>query len=407
MTEPNTAPPCVWHNARLVTMQPDRPGLDVVEPGAIAARAGRISFAGAETDLPSHWTGAQWIDCEGRWITPGLIDCHTHLVYGGDRALEFEQRLAGVTYAEIARAGGGIVSTVRATRQASEEDLTTSALPRLDALISEGVTTIEIKSGYGLDVETERRQLRAARQLGCERDITVRTSFLGAHVVPTEAADNRTGYIDTVCNVMLPAVAAENLADAVDAFCESLAFSPQETSRIFVAARAHGLPVRLHADQLSNLHGAALAARFGALSADHLEYTDDAGAAAMAAAGTVAVLLPGAFYFIRETQVPPVDSFRRHGVPIALATDCNPGTSPMTSLLLAMNMGATLFRLTVAECLAGVTREAARALGLLHETGSLEAGKWCDLAIWDIERPAELAYRIGFNPLHARVWRGR
>jgi imidazolonepropionase len=404
---PNGPLPRVWHNARLVTMRPDRPDLDVMERGAIAARDGRIAFAGAAADLPSGWHAAERIDCEGRWITPGLIDCHTHLVYGGNRAHEFEQRLAGVSYAEIARAGGGIVSTVRATRQANEDELTALALPRLDALIGEGVTTIEIKSGYGLDLETERRQLRVARRLGRERGVTVSTSFLGAHVVPAEMADDRTGYIDAICKLMLPAIAAESLADAVDAFCESLAFSPDETARIFTAARAHGLPVRLHADQLSNLHGAALAARFGALSADHLEYTDDAGAAAMAAAGTVAVLLPGAFYFIRETQVPPVEAFRRHGVPIALATDCNAGTSPMTSLLLAMNMGATLFRLTVAECIAGVTREAARALGLSQETGSLEAGKWCDLAIWDIERPAELAYRIGFNPLHARVWRGR
>jgi imidazolonepropionase len=407
MTEPTNPPPRVWHNARLVTMRPDRPGLGVVERGAVAARDGRIGFAGADADLPSGWNGAERIDCEGRWITPGLIDCHTHLVYGGNRAHEFEQRLAGVSYAEIARAGGGIVSTVRATRQASEDELVTLALPRLDALIGEGVTTIEIKSGYGLDLETERRQLRAARRVGRERGVTVSTSFLGAHVVPAEMADDRAGYIDAMCKVMLPAIAAEGLADAVDAFCETLAFSPEETSRIFAAARAHGLPVRLHADQLSNLHGAALAAGFGALSADHLEYTDEAGAAAMAAAGTVAVLLPGAFYFIRETQVPPVEAFRRHGVPIAVATDCNPGTSPMTSLLLAMNMGATLFRLTVAECIAGVTREAARALGLWQETGSLEAGKWCDLAIWDIEQPAELVYRIGFNPLHARVWRGR
>jgi len=407
MTEPNNPPPRVWHNARLVTMRPDHPGLDVVARGAVAARNGRIAFAGADADLPSGWNGAERIDCEGRWITPGLIDCHTHLVHGGNRAHEFEQRLAGVSYAEIARAGGGIVSTVRATRQASEDELVTLALPRLDALIGEGVTTIEIKSGYGLDLETERRQLRAAHRLGRERGVTISTSCLGAHVVPAEMADDRAGYIDAICDVMLPAIAAEGLADAVDAFCELLAFSPDETSRVFAAARAHGLPVRLHADQLSNLHGAALAAGFGALSADHLEYTDEAGAAAMAAAGTVAVLLPDAFYFMRETQVPPVEAFRRHGIPIAVATDCNPGTSPMTSLLLAMNMGATLFRLTVAECIAGVTREAARALGLWQETGSLEAGKWCDLAIWDIERPAELAYRIGFNPLYTRVWRGR
>jgi imidazolonepropionase len=276
MIEPNDASPRVWHNARLVTMRPDSPGLGMVERGAVAARDGRIAFAGADADLPSGWNDTERIDCEGRWITPGLIDCHTHLVYGGNRAHEFEQRLAGVSYAEIARASGGIVSTVRATRQASEDELPMLALPRLDALIDEAVTTIEIKSGYGLDLETERRQLRAARQLGRERGVTVSSSFLGAHVVPAEMADDRGGYIDAICDVMLPAIAAEGLADAVDAFCETVAFSPEETSRVFAAARAHGLPVRLHADQLSNLRGAALAARFGALSADHLEYTDEA-----------------------------------------------------------------------------------------------------------------------------------
>ncbi len=373
----------------------------------IAATDGRIVYAGPAADAPSALDAKQRTNCDGRWIMPGLIDCHTHLVYGGNRAQEFEQRLAGASYEEIARAGGGIVSTVKATRHASAEQLVAAALPRLDALIAEGVTSIEIKSGYGLELDTERRQLQAARRLGNERAVSVRTSFLGAHTVPPEMKGNSTGYIDAICETMLPEIAAEGLADAVDAFCEGIAFSPDETARVFAKARALGLPVRLHADQLSNLHGAALAARFGALSADHLEYADDEGIAAMGQAGTVAVVLPGAFYFIRERQVPPIDAMRRHQVPIALGTDSNPGSSPLTSLLLAMNMGATLFRLTVDECIAAVTREAARALGLFAEKGSLERGKYCDLAIWDIERPAELVYRMGFNPLHARVWHGK
>lgn len=397
----------IWHNARLATMRADRPDLGEIEHGVIAARGGYIVYAGAAADFPADADAIEWIDCEGRWITPGLVDCHTHLVYGGNRAHEFELRLMGASYEEIARAGGGIVSTVAATRKASEAELVASTLPRLDALIGEGATTVEIKSGYGLDTETEMRQLTAARSLGRERPVAIRTSFLGAHALPAEAVGNKDHYIDLVCNEMLPAVAKAGLADAVDAFMEGIAFSAAQTARVFEAARTVGLPVKLHADQLSNLGGAALAAKFSALSADHLEHTDEAGAAAMAKAGTVAVLLPGAFYFIRETQKPPVEAFRQRGVPMALATDCNPGSSPLTSLLLAMNMGATLFRMTVAECLAGITREGARALGVLDETGTLEAGKWCDLAIWDIERPAELVYRIGFNPLHRRVWRGQ
>ena len=344
--------------------------------------------------------------CEGRWITPGLIDCHTHLVYGGDRAHEFELRLAGATYEEIARAGGGILSTVKATRAATEDELVAQALPRLDALIAEGVTTVEIKSGYGLDMETEARQLRAARRLAAERPVSVATTFLGAHALPPEA-DDKDAYIDRLCAQTLPAIAEAKLADAVDAFCEGIAFCGAQTARVFEVARRLGLPVKLHADQLSNLGGAALAARYGALSADHLEYTDEAGAAAMAKAGTVAVLLPGAFYFLRETQKPPVEHFRQHGARMAIATDCNPGSSPLTSLLLTMNMAATLFRLTVEEIIAGVTREAARALGRLPEVGTLEAGKWCDLAIWNVERLAELPYRMGFNPAACRVWRGR
>jgi imidazolonepropionase len=395
----------IWRRSRLATLSPFRQGLGLIDDGLIAAQGGRIVYAGPASDAPAL-DAKQQIDCDGRWITPGLIDCHTHLVYGDNRALEFEQRLAGASYEEVARAGGGIVSTVKATRQASTDQLVEAALPRLDALMAEGVTTIEIKSGYGLQLDTERRQLQAARRLADERAVSVRTTFLGAHAVPPEMAGNKAGYIDSVCNEMLPTIAAEGLADAVDAFCEGIAFSVEQTAQVFAKAQALGLPVRLHADQLSNLHGAALAARFGALSADHLEYADEDGVAAMARAGTVAVVLPGAFYFIREKQLPPIDAMRRHRVPIALATDCNPGTSPLTSLLLTMNMGATLFRLNVDECIAAVTREAARALGLLDQTGSLDEGKRCDLAIWDIERPAELVYRMGFNPLHARVWSG-
>ena len=396
----------VWRGARLATLAPDRPGLGLVEDGLVACQDGRILYAGPANEAPAL-EGAETIDCEGRWITPGLIDCHTHLVHGGDRAHEFELRLAGASYEAIARAGGGIVSTVAATCAATPADLAQASLARLDALIAEGATTVEVKSGYGLSLEAERKQLQVARHLGEARPVTIRTTFLGAHALPAEAAGDKDGYIDKVCQEMLPAIARDGLADAVDAFCEDIAFSPDQVRRVFAAATALGLPVKLHADQLSNLHGAALAAEFAALSADHLEHTDEAGVEAMAAAGTVAVLLPGAYYFVRETKSPPVACFRERRVPIALATDCNPGTSPLTSLLLTMNMGATLFRMTVEECLAGVTREAARALDLSAETGTLEPGKACDLAIWDIERPAELVYRIGFNPLHARVWRGQ
>jgi imidazolonepropionase len=396
----------VWHRCRLATLSPRREGLGIVEDGMIAARDGIIVYAGPKADAPSNLDGAERTDCEGRWITPGLVDCHTHLVYGGNRAEEFELRLAGASYEEIARRGGGIVSTVKATRAASEDELVLGAQRRLDALIAEGVTSIEIKSGYGLELATERRQLRAARQLAHDNPITVRTSFLGAHALPPERAGDSETYIAEVCEMIRP-LAAEGLVDTVDAFCETIAFSVEETAQVFARARECNLPVKLHADQLSNLGGAALAARFGALSADHLEYADETGVAAMARAGTVAVVLPGAYYFLREKQAPPIELMRKHRVPIALATDSNPGSSPLTSLLLTMNMGATLFRLTVDECIAAATREAARALGLFGETGSLEAGKRCDLAIWDIERPAELVYRIGFNPLHARVWRGR
>ena len=394
--------------ARLATLAPGRPGLGIVEDGAVLVRAGRIAYAGPRSDLPATAAaGVETIACEGRWITPGLVDCHTHLVHAGNRAREFEMRLAGATYEEVARAGGGIVSSVAALRAADEETLLRETLQRLDALLAEGVTTVEVKSGYGLDLANERKALAVARRLGEARPVTVRTTFLGAHALPPERRADRDRYVAEVADIMLPALAADGLVDAVDGFCEGIAFTPAEIARVFDRARALGLPVKLHADQLSNLGGAALAARYGALSADHLEHTDEAGAAAMAASGTVAVILPGAFYFIRETQRPPVDLFRRHGVPMAVATDCNPGTSPLTSLLLAMNMAATLFRLTVDECIAGVTREAARALGLAAATGTLEPGKWADLAIWDIGSPAELVYRMGFNPLHARLWRGQ
>lgn len=396
----------VWRGARIATLDPSRPGLGVIEDGAVAAREGRIAWVGAASDMPT-WQAADQIDLEGRWITPGLVDCHTHLVYGGNRAHEFELRLAGASYAEIARAGGGILSTVEATRAASQDELVAAALPRLDALMAEGVTTIEIKSGYGLEAETEARQLRAARTLGQLRPVSVTTTFLGAHALPPEANGDKDAYIDGLCARMLPVIAGEGIADAVDAFMERIAFNGTQTARVFEVAKRLGLPVKLHADQLSNLGGASLAASYGALSADHLEYTDEDGAVALAKAGTVAVLLPGAFYFIRETQKPPVELLRKHGVRIAIGTDCNPGSSPLSSLLLAMNMAATLFRLTVEEIVAGATREAAHALGRIGEIGTLEVGKWCDLAIWNVDRLAELPYCMGLNPLNARVWRGQ
>jgi len=396
----------IWHNARLLTLAPGRPVLGAVEEGVIAAANGTIVYAGPSAEAPAL-DASERIDCEGRWITPGLIDCHTHLVYAGNRAREFELRLAGASYEEIARAGGGILSTVRATRGASVEELVAEALPRLDALLAEGLTTIEIKSGYGLTLHDERKQLQAAKRLARQRNVDVVTTFLGAHALPPEADGDGDSHIDTLCREWIPEIARAGLAEAVDGFCESVAFSPAQMARVFAAADAYGLRVKLHADQLSNLGGAALAARFRALSADHLEWTDEAGVAALAGAGMTAVLLPGAYYFLRETRLPPVALLREHGVPLAIATDCNPGTSPLTSLLLTMNMAATLFRLTVEECIAGVTREAARALGRLETIGTLETGKRCDLAIWNIEQPAELVYRMGFNPLHKRVKNGR
>ena len=387
----------LWRNARLATMTGD--GLGVIELGAVAATGDTISYVGPDAESPD---AAEIIDCDGRWITPGLIDCHTHLVHAGNRAKEFEAWLDGATYEEIARAGGGILSTVTATRAASEDELIASALPRLDQPISEGVTTVEIKSGYGLTLDDELKMLRAARRLGEVRNVRVRTTLLAAHAVPPEYRGDADGYVDLVCREIIPA--SLGLADAVDAFCEGIGFTPEQTDRVLSAAVAHGLPVKLHAEQLSNLHGAALAARHGALSADHLEHLDAAGIAAMVASGTVATLLPGAFYFTREERCPPVQALRNAGVPIAIATDCNPGTSPMASILLAMNMGATFFRLTVTECLRGVTVNAARALGI--NGGTLQPGHPADFAIWSVTDPAELVYRIAANPLHARVYAG-
>jgi imidazolonepropionase len=395
----------LWTNVHLATMTEARGPYGAIPAGALAVLDGRIAWVGAEAELPHRHAGAL-IDGRGGWLTPGLIDCHTHLVFAGDRAGEFEQRLQGVSYEAIARAGGGIASTVRATRAASAEALEASARPRFDALRADGVTTLEIKSGYGLDLATELRMLEVARRLGRLPGIEVRTSFLGAHALPPESASDRAGYLDLVCEQMLPAVAAAGLADAVDAFCEGIAFTPAEVARVFEAAGRHGLPVKLHADQLSDLGGAALAARFGALSADHLEYASEAGVRAMAASGTVAVLLPGAFYTLRQSQRPPVELLRRHGVPIALATDCNPGSSPLVSLLAVLNMACTLFGLTPEEALAGVTRNAARALGL-SDRGTLAVGRRADLALWRIQRPAELSYWLGLTPLEAVLRDGR
>jgi imidazolonepropionase len=383
----------------IATMQPGGAAYGLVADGAIGIEDGRIGWVGRADAMPAEWRGAALEDCGKRLVTPALIDCHTHLVFGGNRAKEFEMRLEGASYEEIARAGGGIVSTVGATRALSEDELVEAALPRLDALIAEGVATVEIKSGYGLTIEDELKMLGAARRLGATRKVRAKTSYLAAHAVPAEYRGRADAYIDEVVLPGLDAAHSEGLVDAVDGFCEGIAFSPGQIARIFGRAKALGLPVKLHAEQLSNLGGAVLAASFGALSADHLEYLDAAGTEAMAKSGTVAVLLPGAFYFLREKQAPPVDALRSAGVPIAIATDCNPGSSPLASLLLAMNMGSTLFRLTPEEALAGVTRNAARALGLADEIGTIEAGKRAELAVWDVGHPAELAYRIGFNAL--------
>lgn len=391
------------HNCRAATMSGSDYGL--IEDAAVLIEGGRIGWVGPRGEQPTGTSAAKRHDLGGRLVTPALIDCHTHLVHGGNRAQEFEARLKGASYEEIARAGGGILGTVAATRAASEADLLASALPRVDALIAEGVTTVEIKSGYGLDRVTELKMLRVARQIAARRPIDVHTSFLAAHAVPPDYAGRADAYIDEVCIPALRAAHEQGLVDAVDGFCEGIAFSPAQIARLFGVARAMGLPVKLHAEQLSNLGGAALAAGFGALSADHLEWLDGAGVAAMAAAGTVAVLLPGAFYSLRETRLPPIAALRAAAVPMALATDLNPGTSPLNSLLLAMNMGCTLFRLTPEEALAGTTRNAAAALGL-PDRGQIAPGLRADLAVWSAEHPSELAYRIGFNPLYARIFGG-
>ncbi|HEY8587131.1 MAG TPA: imidazolonepropionase [Rhodanobacter sp.] len=384
----------------------DEDGYGLIEHGAIAVHHGRIAWLGPQdalSDAPDALaTTVESMD--GALLTPGLIDCHTHLVFGGDRAHEFERRLHGDTYEQIARAGGGIASSVNATRAASEEQLFAQSLPRAQALLADGVTTLEIKSGYGLDLETERRMLRVARRLGRELGVGVRTSFLGLHALPTEYRDRRDDYVTLVCDDMLPALAAEGLVDAVDAFCEGIGFTREETRRVFERAQQLALPVKLHAEQLSDLGGATLVAEFGGLSADHLEHLGDAGIKAMAAAGTVAVLLPGAFYALRETTLPPIAQLREHAVPIAIATDCNPGTSPLLSLRLAASMACTLFRLTPQEALRGITVNAARALGL-HDRGTLAVNQRADLVAWQVRSPAELCYWIG-GPLVHKVWIG-
>ena len=392
----------LFRNAQIATMTPGK-SYGLIENGAVVISADRIKWVGVEKELPDEFAGLQGKNLEGRLVTPALIDCHTHLVYGGSRATEFELRLNGASYEEIARNGGGILSTVTATRNASEDELLAQSLPRLDALLSEGVATIEIKSGYGLDIETEIKMLRVARQLGKERSVRVKTSFLGAHAIPPEFSGKADAYIDFVCEEVLPAVHYENLADAVDGFCENIAFSPNQISKVFEKAKSFGLPVKLHAEQLSNLGGATLAAKYGALSADHLEFLDQTGVEVMGESGTVAVLLPGAFYTLRETQLPPLDSLRKAEVPIAIATDCNPGSSPLTSILLCMNMSCTLFRMTPEEALCGVTIVAAQALGIGDEVGTIEVGKKAELAVWNVDQPAELAYRVGFNPLEEMV----
>ena len=392
-------------NATLATFTGESP-CGLIERGAIAIHHGHIVWIGQMDALPAapHTLAVAAESLDGALITPGLIDCHTHLVFGGDRAKEFDLRLNGASYEEIARAGGGIVSTVSATRAASEEVLFAQSLVRAQALLADGVTTLEIKSGYGLELESERRMLRVARRLGRELGITVRTSFLGLHALPPEYRDRRAEYVALVCDEMLPTLAAEGLVDAVDAFCEGIGFTPEETRRVFERAKQLGLPVKLHAEQLSDLDGAALVAEYGGLSADHLEHLSPSGVAAMAAAGTVAVLLPGAFYALRETKLPPIALLREHHVPMAIATDCNPGTSPLLSLRLAAGMACTLFRLTPEEALRGVTVNAALALGL-HDRGTLAVGQRADLVIWNARQPAELCYWIGGN-LVREVWLG-
>lgn len=393
-------------DARIATMRRGAPDYDAIEAGAIAIAGGLIDWIGSVDELPDG-AAAETRSLDGRWVTPALIDCHTHLVFGGQRAGEFERRLQGVSYEDIAAEGGGILSTVKATRAAAEEQLYREALPRLQALAREGVATVEIKSGYGLDLDTELKMLRVARRLGESSGLTVRTTLLAAHAVPPEFTGDADAYIEFIVEEILPAAVQQGLADAVDAYCETIAFDEGQIERLFTRAQELGLRVKLHADQLSDSGGAKLAARFGALSADHLEYTSQAGVRALADSGTAAVLLPGAYLTLGETQPPPVGELRDSGVPIALASDCNPGTSPLGSIHLAMGLAARLFAMTPAECLAGVTREAARALGLGHDRGTLEAGKRADLAVWDLDHPRELAYWLGEHPLSELLVAGR
>lgn len=391
-------------NAQVVTLKDDE-SYGLIAEGAIALHDEKIAWVGATDAVPDAYRADPVHDLAGRLITPALIDCHTHVVFGGDRAAEFELRLNGASYEEVARAGGGIVSTVTATRAASEDDLLTNALTRVDTMIAEGVTLIEVKSGYGLDRETELKMHRVARRIAQVRPIDVRTSFLGAHATPADYKDRPDEYIDDVCIPTLRAAHAEGLVDAVDGFCEGIAFDTAQIARVFDVAVELGLPVKLHAEQLSNIGGTQLAAKYGALSADHVEYATDADAKALAKSGAVAVVLPGAFYTLRETQAPPIQSFRDHSVPMALATDCNPGSSPLASPLLTMNMACTLFRMTPLEAMLGVTAHAAAALGDKGR-GRIVEGARADLCVWDVAHPAELAYRIGFNPLHKRIFRG-
>jgi imidazolonepropionase len=390
-------------NVHIATLGPEREPYGAVRDGCFLVRSGRLAWVGPRSEIPAGVEAAESIDGGGRWATPGLVDCHTHLVFAGSRADEFERRLGGATYEEIARAGGGIVSTVRSTRAASEDALIEASGPRLQSLMGRGVTTVEVKSGYGLATDAELKMLRVARRLGREEGLTVQTTFLGAHALPPEYRDDRDAYTRLICEEMIPAACEEGLADAVDAFCEGIAFTPEECARVFEVAEAYGLPVRLHADQLSDLGGAALAARFRARSADHLEHTSEEGVRAMAASGTVAVLLPGAAHFLRDRSVPPIEAFRVHGVPMAVGTDLNPGSSPLLDPLQAMNLACLLFGLTPEEALAGMTRHGAQALGLLEEIGTLAPGKRADVVLWSVKHPAELSYWMGAQPCWAVI----